>query len=729
MIWKNTLLAAAVATACMQARAAEPAEAPEARPTPPPPDRDKPPQRMAPVRVEANTEEEGLKAETQSSSSKLELTLRETPQSISVITQESLRARQVVDFGQALEMSAGVNQFSGTGPFGGVPSFGFNEVTIRGIQVDAVHDVREDGFINTTYYAIPDMAIYDRIEVVKGPSSVAYGRGSAGGIINRIRKKPLAEARGEVALTLGSFDTYRADVDLTGPLNAAKSVRGRLVAAYSDEGSFVDGVETSRTVLAPSIDFDLTDTTRLLLEGLYQHEEFIPNTGLPLAPLGDGRFDAPNVRRSTFFGVPTRKDNEWDIYTGKIQLEQALGDQWFATLRLNANKTKSPMQVDRYAYGFSDGGDTEMVRNEFAIDRDIWAGELQIAGDVEVGGLPVKVAGGLEYSDNDYHRRGAYAYLGTANIYAGDFAAPPDAPVQPGQEYTTRNKASSAYLQAQIRATERLAVLVGLRYDDADAEYNSITNAAISRKKDDAVTGRIGLTYDVSENISVYGMYGKSFLPTIFDIGVDGNILDPETGKIYEAGLKSEWLDKRLAVNAAVYRIDRDKIPISIEGTPGNFFAIPSGLQRSEGFELEINGQPVPGWNVSFAYNQLDSNFEDPRDPFFGATPGGAADWQVGMFTSYELQSGALKGFGAGATVFAIDDRGVSTFSRGMLDGYERVDLNLFYKGVPSWEFALLIRNVLDERYVEAADRPGAYAQFGSPTAALLTVRRLFGAQ
>jgi iron complex outermembrane receptor protein len=228
----------------------------------------------------------------------------------------------------------------------------------------------------------------------------------------------------------------------------------------------------------------------------------------------------------------------------------------------------------------------------------------------------------------------------------------------------------------------------------------------------------------VTDNISVYGMYGKSFLPTIFDVDASGQILDPETGTIYEAGVKTEWLEQRLAINAAMYRIDRDKIAISVEGSPGTFFAIPSGLQRSEGFELEINGQPLPGWNLSAAYNRLDSNFEDPRDPFFGATPGGAADWQASLFTSYELQSGPLQGFGVGATAFAIDDRGLSTFSRGMLDGYERVDLNFFYKGLPRWEFALLIRNVLDERYVEGADRAGAIAQFGSPTAALLTVRR-----
>jgi TonB-dependent siderophore receptor len=725
-MWKKTLLAAAVATACMQARAAAPeAEAAESRPNPTP-DPTKT-QRMAPVRVEAEVEEESLKAETQSSSSKLELTLRETPQSVSVITQESLRARQVVDFGQALELSAGVNQFSGTGPFSGQPTFGFNETTIRGVQLDAVHDVREDGFINTTYYAIPDMALYDRIEVIKGPSSVAYGRGSAGGVINRIRKKPLAERQAEVAVSVGSFDTYRADLDLTGPLTA--NARGRLVAAYTDEGSFVDGVETNRTLLAPSLDFDVTDTTRVLVEGLYQHDKFVPNSGFPLAPADDNFYVAPDIRRSLFVGVPTRDENEWDIYSGKIQVEQALGDQWLATLRFNANKTKSPTRSDRYAYEFIDSGDTNMVRNDFKIDRDIWAGELQLSGDLEVAGKPVKLAGGVEFSDNDYHRRGAYAYLGYANIYEGDFAAPPDAAVTPGFEYKTRNKATGVYLQAQLRPIERLAVLVGLRHDDAEAEYDSITGGTLSTKQDDDVTGRIGVTYDLTKQVSIYGMYGQSFLPNIFDVDENGNILDPETGEISEIGLKSEWFEQRLAINAAVYRIDRDKIPISVDGGPGVFYSISSGLQRSEGFELEINGQPLPGWNVSVAYNQLDSEFKDPLDPFFGAQPSGTADWQLGVHSSYEVQSGPLQGFGIGGTLFAIDDRGLSASSRSMLEGYERFDLNLFYKGLPSYEFALLVRNVFDERYIEGADRISAYAQFGSPTAALLTVRRSFGRQ
>ncbi|MES1263178.1 MAG: TonB-dependent receptor plug domain-containing protein, partial [Peristeroidobacter soli] len=297
MMWKKTLVAAAVATALAPTYAAEPAATAETAPKPPAP-------QLPTIRVEGVREDEGLKAETQTTSSKMALSVRETPQSVTVITEESLDDRQVMDFGQALEMVAGVSQYSGTGPFGGQAGFGFNETTIRGIPIDSLHDVREDGFINTTYFAMPDMALYDRIEVIKGPNSVVYGRGSAGGLINRLRKKPQAEGLAEVELTAGSFDTYRADVDLAGSLTSSGNITGRLVAAYGDEGSFVDGVETQRTLFAPGVQFQLGETTRLLLEGLYQHDDFNPAPGMPLRDAGDGHYVAPDVRRSMYFGVP-----------------------------------------------------------------------------------------------------------------------------------------------------------------------------------------------------------------------------------------------------------------------------------------------------------------------------------------------------------------------------------------------------------------------------------------
>jgi len=191
-----------------------------------------------------------------------------------------------------------------------------------------------------------------------------------------------------------------------------------------------------------------------------------------------------------------------------------------------------------------------------------------------------------------------------------------------------------------------------------------------------------------------------------------------------EAGIKTGWLNGKLGINAAIFRIERDDVAIPDPSNgPGESFSVSGGLQRSDGIELEINGEPSPGWNLSFAGTLLDSEFKERDDPFFGSTPGDAADWQVGLFTSYELQGGPFQGLGAGVGLFAIDDRGVSTFIPGAtLDGYERVDLSAFYNGFKPFKIALQVRNVFDEVYVAGADRTAAQAQFGSPTAVLLTV-------
>jgi outer-membrane receptor for ferric coprogen and ferric-rhodotorulic acid len=255
------------------------------------------------------TTDEGFKAETQTTATKMPLSIRETPQSISIITQDSLEARQVTDLGQALETAAGVIQTSGTGPFAGFSPFGFDKITVRGVALDGFFDVREDGFISPTFFSKPDVAIFERIEVVKGPASVLYGRGSAGGFVNRVRKKPLPEFYAELAPSVGSFDFYRLEGDVTGPLFKSERMRGRLVAAYQDANAFVDGVESERTVLAPSLELDVTDSTRLLLHGTYQEDQFIPNPGFPLQQDGN-IFKAPKILRSLFVGVPNTDENE-----------------------------------------------------------------------------------------------------------------------------------------------------------------------------------------------------------------------------------------------------------------------------------------------------------------------------------------------------------------------------------------------------------------------------------
>ncbi|MGH7909603.1 MAG: TonB-dependent siderophore receptor, partial [Thermodesulfobacteriota bacterium] len=610
--------------------------------------------------------------------------------------------------------------FSGVGPFAGRGSFGLGQTQIRGIGSNFFTD-RDEGFLSPIFAARPDLAPYERIEVLKGPSATLYGRSSAGGFVNRVRKKPLPEFGSEFAGSVGSFDFYRAEGDVTGPLFESDGARGRLVLAYEDAGAFVDGVESERVVLAPSLEFDLTDSTRLLLQGTYQKDDFLPNPGFPLVRDGD-TFRAPNVRRSLYFGVPNEDEENTKILVGIAQLEQELGDDWLASLRLNRTATRQRAGAENYAYGITPEGDTTLFASRLNQDNDVWSGEICLNGNVELLGRPANVALGVDHTNFEFVNDQEYATLGIANLYEENFDDFPTQPTTPSFDGLDVQEGTGVYAQLQFRPFERLSVLLGGRYDWTDTSFeNRLVSGSKVKKRVEAFSGRAGLTFDVTGQVSVYGLFAESFDP-VTDPGANGQILDPETGEIYELGIKTEWLGRKLGITAAVFRLDRDNIPIAALTGPGEDpFSISAGLQRSDGIELEINGEPLPGWNVSFGGVLLDSEFKD--GPFVGSLPGGTADWQVGLFTSYELQGGPLNGLGFGVGLFAIDERGASTFVPGAtLEGYERVDLHAFYNGFKPLKIALQVRNVFDERYVEGADRL-SFAQFGSPTAVLLTVR------
>ena len=739
-MWKKTLLAAAVGGFALSARAAD-----TEPPTPPstPAKNDDP---IETITITA-TENKGFKADDQGSG-KMPLSIRETPQAITVLTRDSLDDRQVFSLQQALELSAGATQFSGTGPFAGQPSFGFNSTTIRGIQIDDQYDFRDDGFVSGSYFSVPDLAIYDRVEVVKGANSVLYGRGSVGGLINRIRKKPTSERQTDIEFTGGSFDSYRGEIDTRGALTDSGNARGRLIAVYDDAGSFVEGVETKRTVLAPSVDFDLTSSTHLLVQALRQTEDIIPNTGMPLRADGDN-WKAPNISRRQYNGIPTRDPYQWTIESVMAELQQKLGDDWLATLRLSSSNTDTPIRTDAYAYGFAENddpangvrrGDTMVLGNDFAIDRDVLAGEIQINGKLNIAGREAKLGFGADINENQYSRRGMYTAPASGNLYDGVFEQP-DPTLYPGSETSANPKAYGFYAQGQIPLTDRLKVLLGARWDQvklSSVPYHETGTPAPARTRDtaDKATGRVGLTYDLNEQVSFYTVYAQSFSPELFATDKEQNLLPPETGEIYEFGAKTEWFNRRLGLNVAVYRVDRTNVPISIPVDPtapdydpetSAPYSVPSGLQRSDGFEIEINGRPLDGWDISLAFNTVDAAYKDKRDPFYGMQPGGTADWQLGLYSSYEIQSGPAKGFGFGASLYAIDDRGVSTWIPGTIPGYERVDLHAFYRGIKNVEINLLVRNLTDEKYVEGADRNNSIAFFGSPTAAMLSVKYSIG--
>lgn len=672
-------------------------------------------------------ESNGFKAVYQSTATKTPLKLRETPQAISVVTSKSMEARQVDDIQSALELKASIagSYFGYPGPFSGsAPNGGSNTFSIRGQRLDGQQDVRSNGFslITETNH---DTALYERIEVVKGPSGY-YGQGSLGGFINMVRKKPQAEFQSSVSGQIGSYDTYKGVLDITGALNKKENVTGRLVAVAIDEGSFINGVETQRQTIAPSFEAILDDNTRVLLNLIYQNEEFIPTVGVPMKEEGDKEvlygFD-----HSFYYGDPYRKEPS-DIETigASIRVDHEINDQWLTSLFLQKESVDRSDINNSYGFGFGDYHYFYASWDDKELDN--WAGEVRLDGRFKLLGQEHRLTAGAELNRKNTTNANGYSYVASASTQelftpgfynSFDYIRKSDIPANTREESTL--KSTAVYLQGVIGITERTKLLAGVRYDKAEQERLDLIENTKFRNTDHAWTTRIGLNHELNKNISAYIAYAESFQP-VEATSKTGEVLKPETGTGYELGLKTEWFDGKLGANFAIYRQELDNQPIDDPDYTGpGDYSISAGLQRTDGIELEVTGSPLPGLTISTAAFYLDSEYIDKRDPNFGKSAWGALDSQFSIYTAYKLQQGPLKGFEPSITFIKTGDTPTSTWTEQQreVEGYERVDLGISYNELPNLQLSLQIRNALNKTYVEKIRGGGWYNYLGAPRTAM----------
>jgi len=418
------------------------------------------------------------------------------------------------------------------------------------------------------------------------------------------------------------------------------------------------------------------------------------------------------------------------------RIDHEISDKWLATLLLQQSKQSFRRFFDNYAHGgLAANGDTYVYTDTAHLDRDGWAGELRVEGHFDAFDLEHSLIAGVERNYRKDRTAFGYQQLGFANLYANTFDELPGyegaASVLPfNYDNDTIIDNEAVYTQLALSLTQRTKLIVGMRYDESEQNnQNNQTGEEGDALDSDKFTKRIAVTHAITGQINAYAGYAESFNP-LTDVAKSGNLLDPETGEGYEIGLKTEWFERRLGVNVAVFR--QDLVDTAIPDPTDIDFSINGGEQRTEGVELEIVGAPVAGLEVGLAASVYDAEYTDRADPYYGMKPYAFAEEQYSVFASYELQGGTLRGFGVGATVVAVGDRylgypGMSEWVGGaedevVLDGYERVDLHVFYKGLKQWEFSLQARNVTDEVYIERFRDIESNNYFGSPTAYLLRV-------
>ena len=604
--------------------------------------------------------------------------LMETPFSVQVVPQQVLQDQLANTLERALQNVPGVAPF----PTNQGLSDGF---MIRGFGSNITY---RDGFF------IPDilgggsskgsMANIDRVEVLKGPGSILFGRTEPGGVINLITKQPLAQQQTTVAQEAGSWAFYRTLVDTTGPAGDDDTLLYRLNLAYESNGSFRDFVKDKGWQIAPSLTWNPSPQAQLTAQFEYQRFDESPDSGV--LPLNGRPADVPISR---VYFEPLSNFNDGDRSLLSLGWRQRLGADWTARVTLTGeqfskrNLTLFPGELqpdgalDRY---FNNGGDQTSRRTSAMAD---------LTGKFTTGSLRHTLVVGADY----FRVNDALTGLNCCdpappfNYFNPTYSATPQV-FDPANDFDLdfRQRWYGLFAQDQIELPGNLHALVGLRYDNAlGTSYGEVTD------KDNKVSPRAGLVWQPAPWLSLYGSYTENF-------GASNSLFNPpdmrlpsQTAQQWEFGAKTELLDGALSATIAFYQLTKQNLPVDDPVDPNIQIAV--GEARTRGVEFDLTGQLAPGWQVIgglayMPYAQITKDSESDGEG--GITPGYtgyhlflAPRWQGSVWLAYEPQVAAWRGLRLGGGVVGMSQRYGDLDNSYVLPGYAVVNLMASY----AWTF------------------------------------------
>ncbi|MGX9783561.1 TonB-dependent siderophore receptor [Janthinobacterium lividum] len=551
----------------------------------------------------------------------LGLSIRETPQSVSVITQQRMQDQGLNTIAQVMAQAPGITLFSLGSERSGFTSRGY---AITNYQLDGVSTHSENLGLNAIpSQSLADMALYDRIEVLRGASGLMTGAGDASGAINMVRKKPTAQFQTSVEGELGSYDERRAMADIAGPLNEARTVRGRLVTLYEEGDGIIDGYSRDKKVVYGVIEADLSADTKLTAGITHQRKRSngsLSYLGFPLFYSNGAMTKLPRsfspAAKSNRFGT-----NSTDLFA---TLEHALANDW--KLKISANRVQSSQEERSVFMNVSTAFADQATGDGLRMSADYRDYQLQVNSvDVNVRG-PFSAFGrqhelvlGMDYNEfqSTTDGRRDKDIQGTAvNLYRWNRMATPVF----GNTFVTYDstrRQASAYAASRLNLSEHLKLIAGakvLRYsenyisDAPEAQFFSASPASDSS----VFTPYGGLVYDIDATHSAYASYSTIYQPQASQDRY-GKLLAPREGKTYEAGVKSGWFDGRLNTSAALYLIRQKNLAETDPGhtLPGSndpAFRTIKGAD-TKGIDLEATGALTPNWNVaaSWSYSQTEN--------------------------------------------------------------------------------------------------------------------------
>jgi iron complex outermembrane receptor protein len=668
-----------------QPRSETPPEQPTEQPTA---------QNDEPIELVVTGERDGYRIPTASTGTKTDTPLRDVPQAIQVIPQQVLQDQQVKRLNDALRNAPGViPNSSERSVFEGFSIRGFSNRNI--IRNGLRDDTNITSNVNT--------GNIEQIEVLRGPASVLFGQGGAGGTINIVTKKPQSIPAYSFEGTIGSFDTYGGSIDFTGPLNNEKTLLYRLNASASTTDTFVDFFERESFFIAPSLTWLMGKNTQLTLEAEYSDQKQPNDRGLPavgtVLPNPNGK-----IPRNRFIGEPFDEidKNNRQIFRVGYNFEHEFNDNW--QLRNNFNFSYlSARQNSLSPSALSDDNRT-LARRLFvaAFAQQAYNLDTNILGNFKTGNLEHKLLVGIDLSRDVYYNEGRNfsQRLGSIDIFNPIYRR--DSIGEILGEFEDEPFTSSGlgiYLQDQISFSEKLKLVLGGRFDIVSQKIEDAQGETTSFQQDEAFSPRIGIVYQPSKAVSLYANYSRSF-EQVTGTNFDNRLFTPEKGTQYEVGVKVDWT-KNLSSNLALYQITRSNVLTSDPRDPD--FSIQTGEQRSRGFEVDIVGEILPGWKIIGGYAYTDAQVTKDNDIPVGNRIDNVPEHAISLWNTYEIQKGNLQGFGFGLGLFYVGEREGNLNNSFSLPSYLRTDAALFYRR-NNFRAALNLQNLFDMESFETAN-------------------------
>ncbi len=645
--------------------------------------------------------------------------LIELPQSVQVLNRALLDDQDLQTLTQALANVSGV-----------VPNQEAETVLVNPIVRGFESEIFLDGLLGYGDTAVIDPSSLigvERVEVAKGPTSTLYGGGTGapvGGLINLVTKTPHAESAVDLSLYGGSFGTYSGAIDINQPLS--DDIGFRLAAESYTSDDYIEGADTDRLTVNPSLRIELGEQTEFLFRGIFNKIEQLEYTGLPAEVANlpgvdpyqfTGALDGPRteVRNLSLHGVLNHQFS--DSLSAKIQL------------RRYENEFEEYSSFAYTAFFPVTGSSAFILKGQLPVDLEETTLDVSFNWEVDGGAVAHSLLGGVFLDSTDYQGGSAFDFnpIGILDYASGvnDLSFGPVPPIDPAGLFLNKYETRAIYLQDQISFSDNFKALVSGRYTryEHSEGFPSLTSFDTDHSEFDY---RLGLTYLINDSFSLFAGYATGSRLSLFFTGENGSPPEPETSRSAEAGIKFDFEDSQISGSLVAFRLLRDNIPTLLSLDP--FAQGQAGEQESDGVELDLIWEPTTNWSVLFNYAVMNAEIKEAIPTSFGNFAVGAGlsripDYRGRLAGHYRFSGGELDGLSLGAGISFSDEAPLTDFNVFYSDDYAVIDLHADY-AFDNFELGLNVQNLLDDEYfIPFQFLLGEVVRPGMPLAAFVTIK------